>query len=56
MYWSDQIHIAAALPPEKNSCTCLDIGWTSKPVWNVLETRKSLAFAGIRTPDSPARS
>jgi hypothetical protein len=29
---------------------------TPEPVWMVLEKRKSLALAGIRTPDRPARS
>ena len=30
--------------------------WTPEPVWMVLEKRKSLVLAGIRTPDRPARS
>ena len=30
--------------------------WTPEPVWMVLEKSKSLALAGIRTPDRPALS
>jgi hypothetical protein len=31
----------------------LEVGWTSEPVWTCAE---NLAPAGIRSPDSPARS
>jgi hypothetical protein len=57
---SGQIHDPTALPPPPPGKNLLPIeyetGWAPEPVWTILEKRKLLALAGIRTMGHPARS
>jgi len=53
---SDKIHAPVALPSKRNADTHR-IGWVGPSAGlDVLEKKKSLAYAGLRTPDRPARS
>jgi len=49
---SGQRHVPAALLPGKEPRA----GKAPDPVWTLRRTHKSLASAGIQTPDRPARS
>jgi len=52
---SGNLHAPVALPSKRNADTHR-IGWVGPPAGlDVFEKKKSLADAGLRTPDRPAR-